>query len=203
MASDLFDLTGRPRWSPARPAASGLAMARGLAEAGAAIVLNGRDEKKLAGTVDALKAQGHRVSASAFDVADEPAVIAAFPGFRRRGRRIDILVNNAGITVRKPMIELATEEWRKVVETNLTSAFVVGREAARRMIAGGAGGKIINIVSLASEIARATIAPYNSAKGGLKMLTRSMAGGMGFARHSGERNRPRLYRDRDDRATAG
>jgi len=73
------------------------------------------------------------------------------------------------------MVELATDDWRRVIETNLTAAFQVGREAARRMIARGRGGKIINIGSLASEVARATIAPYTAAKGGIKMLTRSMA----------------------------
>ena len=91
------------------------------------------------------------------------------------GVEIDILFNNAGIQLRKPMVELATDEWRRVLETNLTSAFQVGREAARRMIQRGKGGKIVNIGSLTSEVARATIAPYTAAKGGIKMLTRSMA----------------------------
>ena len=87
---------------------------------------------------------------------------------------VDILVNNAGIQHRQPMLELSTENWRRVIETNLTSAFVVGREAARRMVPRGYG-KIINIGSLTSEVARATITPYAVAKGGIKMLTRGMA----------------------------
>ena len=94
--------------------------------------------------------------------------------FDAEGIAIDILVNNAGIQLRKPMVELATDEWRRVIDANLTSAFVIGREAAKRMIPRGRG-KIINIGSLTSELARATVAPYTVAKGGIKMLTRAMA----------------------------
>ena len=120
-------------------------MARGLAEAGAAIVLNGRDERKLAAAEKAFAAAGHRVSSRAFDVADDAQVRGVFEGFDAEGVAIDILVNNAGIQLRKPMLELQTDEWRRVIETNLTAAFQVGREAARRMVARGRGGKIINI----------------------------------------------------------
>ena len=87
---------------------------------------------------------------------------------------IDILVNNAGIQFRKPMLELETKDWQRVIDTNLTSAFVLGREAAKRMIPRG-HGKIVNIGSLTSEYARATIAPYAVSKGGIKMLTQMMA----------------------------
>ncbi|MFN8703438.1 MAG: SDR family oxidoreductase, partial [Rhodospirillales bacterium] len=97
-----------------------------------------------------------------------------FERFDKAGPAIDILLNNAGIQFRKPMLELATADWRRVVETNLTSAFVIGREAAKRMVARGAG-KIVNIGSLMSECARATVAPYTVSKGGIKMLTRAMA----------------------------
>jgi gluconate 5-dehydrogenase len=100
--------------------------------------------------------------------------VATFERFDAEGVAVDILVNNAGIQFRKPMVELVTEDWRRVIETNLTSAFVVGREAAKRMIARG-HGKIINIGSLTSELARATVTPYTVAKGGIKMLTRGMA----------------------------
>ena len=119
--------------------------------------------------------RGYAVDAAAFDVTRR--------GRRRRapstrfdadGIEIDILVNNAGIQFRKPMVELATADWQRVIDTNLTSAFVVGREAAKRMIPRGRG-KIINIGSLTSELARATVAPYTVAKGGIKMLTRAMA----------------------------
>jgi len=172
---DLFDLSGQTALITGSSGGLGLAIARGLAEAGAAIILNGRDEAKLTAAAHTLSSAGHRVATSAFDVSDESAIEAAFEAFDRSGIAIDILVNNAGIQLRKPMVDLAADEWRKVLETNLTSAFLVGREAARRMIARGNGGKVINIGSLASEVARATIAPYTAAKGGIKMLTRSMA----------------------------
>jgi len=113
------------------------------------------------------------VQEALFDVTDEAAVVAAFERLDQQGIAIDILLNNAGIQFRRPMVELDTADWRRVIETNLTSAFVVGREAAKRMIPRG-HGKIINIGSLTSEAARATVAPYTAAKGGIKMLTRAM-----------------------------
>jgi gluconate 5-dehydrogenase len=173
--SHLFDLSGKTALVTGSSDGLGLAMARGLAAAGARIVLNGRDEKKLAGVAKSFADAGHTVKARAFDVADEKTVLAAFEHFDAEGVEIDILVNNAGNQLRKPILDLKTDEWRRVVETHLTGAFQVGREAARRMIARGRGGKIINIGSLASEVARATIAPYTAAKGGIKMLTRAMA----------------------------
>jgi gluconate 5-dehydrogenase len=173
--SSLFDLSGKTALITGSSEGLGLAMARGLAAAGAAIVLNGRDEKKLAAAAKSIADDGHNVAARAFDVADEEAVISAFEQFDAAGVDIDILVNNAGIQLRKPMVDLKTEEWRRVVDIHLTGSFQVGREAARRMIARGRGGKIINIASLASEVARATISPYVAAKGGVRMLTRSMA----------------------------
>jgi gluconate 5-dehydrogenase len=173
--SHLFDLTGKTALVTGSSDGLGLAMARGLAAAGARIVLNGRDERKLATVAKSFEAEGRRTSARAFDVADEGSVLAAFEHFDASGVEIDILVNNAGFQLRKPMLELKTDEWRRVVETHLTGSFQVGREAARRMIARGRGGKVINVASLASEVARATIAPYTAAKGGIKMLTRAMA----------------------------
>jgi gluconate 5-dehydrogenase len=119
-------------------------------------------------------AAGHQVVEAGFDVTDEAAVVDAFAGFDADGRAIDILVNNAGIQLRKPMVELSVAEWQRAIDTNLTSAFVVGREAARRMIGRGRG-KIVNIGSLTSELARATVSPYTVAKGGIKMLTKAMA----------------------------
>ena len=173
--STLFDLAGKTALITGSSDGLGLAMARGLAAAGARIVLNGRDERKLAAATKSLEAEGRQTLARAFDVADEAAVRAAFDHFDAAGVEIDILVNNAGSQLRKPMLELTTDEWRRIVDTHLTGAFQVGREAARRMIERGRGGKIINVASLASEVARATIAPYTAAKGGLKMLTRAMA----------------------------
>jgi gluconate 5-dehydrogenase len=137
--------------------------------------LNGRDAGKLAEAAGGFGEFAPQVHLSAFDVCDEDAVKTAFKKLDEAGMAVDILINNAGVQFRRPMLELESADWRRVLETNLTSAFIVGREAARRMIARGSGGKIINIGSLTSEVARATVAPYTAAKGGIKMLTRSMA----------------------------
>ena len=185
-APALFNLAGKTALVTGSSGGLGLGMARGLADAGAAIVLNGRDEKKLAAAAKSFADAGLSVSARAFDVADDAAVRKAFERLDAEGVAIDILVNNAGNQIRKPMLDLSTDEWRHVLDTHLTAAFQVGREAARRMIARGKGGKIINIGSLASEVARVTIAPYTAAKGGIKMLTRSMAAE--WARHNIQAN---------------
>jgi gluconate 5-dehydrogenase len=169
-----FNLGGRTALVTGSSRGLGFAIAEGLAEAGARIVLNGMDRDRLQAAADALRAKGHTVEAHAFDVTDEAAVMAAFETFDTSGMVIDILVNNAGIQLRKPMVELTLAEWQRVLDTNLTSAFVVGREAAKRMIARKAG-KIVNIGSLMSGFARPTVAPYTAAKGGIKMLTQSMA----------------------------
>jgi len=174
-APQLFDLTHKTALITGSSAGLGLAIARGLAEAGAAIVVNGRNAAKVEAAAKTLTDAGRKASTSVFDVADDAAVCAAFERFDAEGVEIDILFNNAGVQLRKPMVDLTTPEWRSVIEANLTSAFQVGREAAKRMIARGRGGKVINIGSLTSEVARATVAPYTAAKGGIKMLTRSMA----------------------------
>lgn len=108
------------------------------------------------------------------DVNDQAAVAAAFARLDGEGIAVDVLVNNAGVQWRQPMVDMSTAGWRRVLETNLTSAFVVGREAARRMLPRGRG-KIVSTGSLMSEPARATIAPCTVAKGGIKMQTRAMA----------------------------
>ena len=169
----LFDLAGRTALVTGGSRGLGRAIAEGLAEAGAALVLNGTDPDRLAEATAALRAAGHTVQAARFDVTDEAAVVAAFAELDARGIAVDVLVNNAGIQFRRPMVDLDTADWQRVLDTNLTGAFVVGREAARRMIPRGAG-KIVNIGSLTSAAARATVAPYTVAKGGIKMLTQAM-----------------------------
>ena len=169
----LFDLTGRTALVTGSSRGLGRAMADGLAEAGAAIVLNGSNAGRLAAAAAAMRGAGHTVHESLFDVTDEASVTTAFAALDAQGIAVDILVNNAGIQFRKPMLELDTADWRRVIETNLTSAFVIGRAAAQRMATRGYG-KIINIGSLTSALARATIAPYTVAKGGIKMLTQAM-----------------------------
>ena len=175
MSHPLFNLSGRTALVTGSSRGLGYAIAEGLAQAGAGLVLNGMDAERLSRSAEALRTKGHQVEEAAFDVTDEAAVLAAFASLDNAGVAVDILVNNAGIQLRKPLVELAVAEWNRVIDTNLTSAFLVGREAARRMIASGRGGKIINIGSLMSEAARATIGPYTAAKGGIKMLTRAMA----------------------------
>jgi gluconate 5-dehydrogenase len=170
----LFDLTGRTALVTGSSQGLGLAMARGLAQAGAGIVLNGRDEKKLAATAETLRAEGVKVFAAAFDVTSGEAVTTAVGRIETEFAPIDILVNNAGIHRRAPLAEMTEEAWRAVIDTNLTSAFLVARAVAPRMIARGRG-KIINVCSVMSEVSRPTIGNYAAAKGGLKMLTRAMA----------------------------
>ena len=175
MPSALFDLSGRTALITGSTRGIGFALAQGLGEAGAAVIVNSRQQAAVDEAVAALRARGLVVHGAAFDVADPGSVAAAFDGFDRQGLQIDILVNNAGIQHRAPMLELELKDWQRVIDTNLTAAFIVGKEAAKRMIERGRGGKIINIGSLTSEAARATVAPYTVAKGGIKMLSRAMA----------------------------
>ena len=171
----LFDLTGRTALITGSTRGIGFALAQGLAEAGAAVILNSRQPEAVTKAVAKLQDLGLNVRGAAFDVASQAGVDAAFAGFDRDGLAIDILINNAGIQHRQPMLELSLEDWNRVINTNLTAAFMVGRAAARRMVDRGNGGKIINIGSLTSEAGRATVAPYTVAKGGIKMLSKAMA----------------------------
>jgi gluconate 5-dehydrogenase len=174
MSTSLFDLSGRTALVTGSSRGLGRAIAEGMAKAGARLIINGVDSARVDAAVAEFRAAGHQADGVAFDVTDEEAVVKAFGNFDVAGTAIDILVNNAGIQHRKPLVEFTSAEWRKVIETNLTSAFVIGREAAKRMIP-RKRGKIINIGSLGSELARPTIAPYTTAKGGIRNLTRAMA----------------------------
>lgn len=173
--SALFALTGRTALITGAGRGLGFAYAEGLAEAGAAVVINDLRAENLHDAIGKLRAKGYKARDLAFDVTDEQAVADAFTVLDNDGVEIDILINNAGIQFRKPLVDLELKDWQRVIETNLNSAFIVGRQAARRMIARGRGGKIINIGSVNSQGARPGIAPYCSAKGGLVMLSRSMA----------------------------
>jgi len=160
-----FDIRGRTALVTGSTRGIGRALAQGLHDAGAQVVLHGRDEEAAARA--AAQLGGARYVA--FDVADADAVAR---GVAAAGE-LDILVNNAGIQHREPLLDVPEETWRSVLDTNLTGAFLVGREVARGMVARGSG-KIVNVASLMSELARSGIGPYAAAKGGLKMLTRSM-----------------------------
>ncbi|MCX6952116.1 MAG: SDR family oxidoreductase [Verrucomicrobia bacterium] len=172
----LFDLTGRAALITGSSQGIGFSLACGLAQAGAAVVLNGRDEPKLAAAAGALRAAvpGARVATAAFDVTDAAAIAREVERIEAEFAPITILINNAGIQRRAPLAEMTEAQWREVLDTNLTSVFLVARAVAPRMIARGAG-KIINTCSVMSEVSRPTIANYAAAKGGLKMLTRAMA----------------------------
>jgi gluconate 5-dehydrogenase len=181
----LFDLNGRIALITGSSQGLGFAIARGLAQAGAAIVLNGRDEVKLATAAEVLRAEEARVTTAAFDVTDGAASASAVAAIEAEFGPIDILVNNAGIQRRAPLAEMTETQWREVIDTNLTSAFLVARAVVPRMIARRAG-KIINICSVMSEVSRPTIGNYAAAKGGLKMLTRAMA--VEWAKHGIQAN---------------
>ena len=172
---DLFDLSGKTALVTGSSAGLGLGMARGLGRAGATVILNSRTSERLEQPIKDLENEDIGVSSLVFDVSDETAVIEAFRSLDKNNVSVDILINNAGIQHRELITELALADWQRVIDTNLTSAFVVGREVGKRMVKHKKGGKIINIGSLTSTAARASIAPYTAAKGGIKMLTQAMA----------------------------
>lgn len=169
-----FRLDGRVALITGSSAGIGLAIARGLAEAGATVVLNGRNAETLQSAAQALTAEGHGVHTQRFDVTDSAAVAAAVQEIEERVGPLEILVNNAGIQRRGPLAEFAESDWHELMRTNLDSAFFVGQAVARCMIPRGRG-RIINICSVQSELGRPGIAPYTASKGALKMLTKGMA----------------------------
>lgn len=173
MVFPLFDLTGRRALVTGSSQGIGYALARGLAEHGAAIVLNGRDRPKLEDAAKALRDSGHDVSVSDFDVTDHNAVRHAVDAIERDIGAIDILVNNAGTQFRTPLEDFPAERWEQLLKANVSSVFHAGQAVARHMIKRGAG-KIINIASVQSELARPGIAPYTATKGAVKNLTRGM-----------------------------
>lgn len=173
--SALFDLTGRTALVTGSSRGIGNALARALADAGAAVVLNGVNTDRLAKAEAAMAADfpEGRIRSIAFDVTSDSAAAAGIAWIEENVGPLEILVNNAGIQHRVPMLDLDVKDWERVISTDLTSAFLVGREAARHMIPRGRG-KIINICSVQTDLARPTIAPYVAAKGGLRNLTRAM-----------------------------
>jgi len=173
MSGTLFDLTGRVALVTGSSRGLGLVMARGLAEAGAEVILNGRNPDTLRAAVGTLQKSNLPAHGEAFDVTDEQAVASAVEKVEKSIGPIDILLSNAGVQRRAPLVEMRVSDWHKVVETNLTASFLVGREVARYMIP-RKRGKIIVTCSLMTELARETISNYSAAKGGLRMLIRSM-----------------------------
>ncbi|MET9793181.1 SDR family oxidoreductase [Streptomyces canus] len=173
-APALFDLTGRRALVTGSSKGIGAALAAGLAEAGAELVLNGRDTTALERARQELAEKtGAKVHTAAFDVTDETAVRRAVREIEDDLGPLDILVNNTGVQHREPMLEVSAENFERVLHTNLTSAFLVGRTVAAAMVERG-HGKIVNICSVQTWLARPGIAAYAASKGGLAMLTRSM-----------------------------
>ncbi len=170
----LFDLTGQRALLTGSSQGIGHALARGLAEAGAEVVLNGRDTVKLTAAAEALRAEGHTVHELPFDATEHDAVRAAIDGFEAEAGAIDILVNNAGMQHRTELQDFAADVFEKLLQTNISTVFHVGQAAARHMIARGRG-KIINIASVQTALARPSIAPYTATKGAVGTLTKGMA----------------------------
>lgn len=182
MASNLsmFDLSGKTALITGSSQGIGLALAAGLADAGAQLILNGRDEAKLERAAKELRSNGKTVELLPFDVTDQKDVRRAIDGFEASVGPIDILVNNAGMQHRTPLENLDPGIFETMMQTNVSSVFHVGQAAARHMISRGAG-KIINIASVQSALARPGIAPYTATKGAVANLTKGMAAD--WARH--------------------
>ncbi len=171
---DLFSLKGKTALITGSSQGIGLALARGLAEAGATIILNGRDSKKLDIAAKALAEAGATTIISAFDVTDHDAVRKAVDELEAKGTRIDILVNNAGMQHRGPLEEFEPDAFEKLLQTNIASVFHVSQAVAKHMINRGEG-KIVNIASVQTALARPGIAPYTATKGAVGNLTKGMA----------------------------
>jgi 2-deoxy-D-gluconate 3-dehydrogenase len=174
MPTSLFDLTGKVAIVTGGNGGIGLGMARGLAEAGAAIVVVGRNEAKSVAAIAELKQQGVKAISLTCDVTDKSAVTEMVARTARELGRIDILVNNAGINIRKPPQALDLGEWDSVIRTNLTSAFLCSQAAYPAMKQAG-GGKIINIGSMMSIFGASFAPAYAASKGGIVQFTRSCA----------------------------
>ena len=174
MSVKLFDLAGKRALVTGSSQGIGLALARGLAAAGAQIVVNGRDEGKLGKAADILTEGGADVATLPFDVTDHGASKAAVDRFEAATGPIDILVNNAGMQHRTPLEDFPADAFERLLQTNIASVFHVGQACARHMIGRG-HGKIINIASVQTALARPGIAPYTATKGAVANLTKGMA----------------------------
>jgi gluconate 5-dehydrogenase len=175
-----FDLTGRRALVTGSSRGLGYAIATALAEAGASIILNARDNVALGAAASELAATGASIKAVAFDVTNRDSVNDAISYCEEEIGPIDILVNNAGMQFRSALEAFPPEKFDQLITTNVTSVFNVGQAVARHMISRGAG-KIINICSLMSELARPSIAPYAASKAAVANLTRGMA--VDWAKH--------------------
>ena len=172
--ADTFRLDGRLALVTGSSAGIGLALARGLGQAGASLVLNGRNVSALAAAAAILRAEGLKVHERAFDVTDAEQVKVQVADIESHIGPLEILINNAGIQRRAPLHEFSHKDWHDLMQTNLDSVFFVGQAVAQHMIT-RKKGRIINICSVQSELGRPGIAPYMATKGAVKMLTKGMA----------------------------
>jgi len=173
-SKDLFNIKGKIALVTGSTGGLGSSFAKGLAENGATVVLNGRTIEKLNAQTKEFEKFGYKVYAFAFDITKSDEVEKAIAEIENKVGPIDILVNNAGINLRAPLEDFKDEDWDKIIGINLTGAYKVAKAVVKSMIKKGAG-KIINIGSMQSELGRSTIAPYAASKGGIKMLTKGMA----------------------------
>lgn len=175
LCTSLFDLSDKVALVTGATHGIGMAMAEGLASVGATLVINGNSSKeKIESAVKHYQDLGFSAYGYQFDVRDEQQVTECITAIEDQVGPIDILINNAGIIQRTPLLDMALDDWKAVIETDLTSVFIVSRTVAASMSKRG-GGKIINLCSMMSELGRDSVGAYAAAKGGLKMLTKNMA----------------------------
>jgi gluconate 5-dehydrogenase len=172
--TSVFDLSGRVALVTGAYRGLGFAIAQGLARAGAAVALNGRRKQALDAAVNKLREQRLIASAAVFDVTNREATLAAIADIEGTVGPIDILFNNAGIQRRGGFADFPQEHWDEIIATNLTAPFIVSQAVLPGMIA-RKRGKIVNVASVMSDLARPTVVPYTAAKGGVRQLTRGMA----------------------------
>ncbi len=181
MMPELFNLKDKRALITGGTHGLGMAMAKGLASAGATLLINGHTEEKMKSALAEYKAAGFTAHGFLFDVTNEAEVKSAVDKIEQEVGPIDILINNAGIIMRTPMLEMEAADFRKVIDIDLVGPFIVSKHVGKYMIQRKAG-KIINICSMMSELGRNTVSAYAAAKGGLKMLTKNMA--TEWARHN-------------------
>jgi gluconate 5-dehydrogenase len=174
MIQELFGLQGKRALITGSGQGIGFTLAQGLGRAGASVVLNDRNSKRLEQAVKSLRREEIHTTGVLFDVTDSGQINQQIKKLVRDVGPVDILVNNAGIQIRGPLEEFPEKKWRKILDTNLTGMFLVTKAVIPAMIE-RKQGKIINICSIQSELARPTIAPYTASKGAVKMLTKAMA----------------------------
>ena len=175
MSIQLFDLKGKVALVTGGTHGLGMAIATGLANAGARIVINDIFTDKLEAAKKEYASKGIDVATYVFDVTDEKEVDEGITKIEKEVGPIDILVNNAGIIKRIPILEMSVEDFEQVLKIDVTGPFIMGKRVAKSMVNRKSGGKIINMCSMMSEVARHSVSAYAAAKGGLKMLTKSMA----------------------------